>query len=136
MSDRPDHPLRPDLHAALERARQLYVTTERHDGSHSAVSPIWFMYDGETLCFTTGPTSWKAKRAAQGGTLHMRIGRKDGPYVKGTMALVRDPALADRMRPAYRRRYWLAWLGLICPSGARVTAGKTAIVRVTALTAG
>jgi hypothetical protein len=35
------------------------------------------------------------------------------------------------MRPIYRRRYWLAWLGLICPSGRRVAAGKALIVRVT-----
>jgi PPOX class probable F420-dependent enzyme len=131
MSDRSPHPFHPALHAALEGARQLYVATERKDGSRSAVAPIWFMYDGEALYFTTAPGSWKAKRAARGGVLHIRVGRSDGPYVKGTMALSRDPALAARMRPVYRRRYWLAWLGLICPSPARVAAGKTLLVRVT-----
>jgi hypothetical protein len=81
--------------------------------------------------FTTAPTSYKAKRAAAGRTLHVRIGRKDGPHVRGVMSLVRDPAIADRMRPLYRKRYWLAWLGLIAPSAARVAAGKSVIVRVT-----
>jgi PPOX class probable F420-dependent enzyme len=131
MSAPPQSPFRPDLHEALERARQLYVTTERKDGSPSAVSPIWFMYDSTAVYFTTAPGSFKAKRAARNGTLHVRIGRPDGPYWKGTMALVPDPALAERMRPIYRRRYWLAWLGLICPSGRRVAAGKALIVRVT-----
>ena len=120
-----------DLHRALTQARQLYVATERKDGSHSAVSPVWFMYDGSAVHFTTAPGSWKAKRAARGGTLHVWVGRKDGPYWTGTMTLQRDPALADRMRPVYRKRYWLAWLGLVCPSGARVTAGKSLIVSVT-----
>lgn len=119
-----------DLDAALRAARQLYVATERKDGSRSSVAPIWFFYDGEAVYFTTAPGSWKAKRAARGGTLHTRVGRKDGLYWRGTMSLVPDPALADRMRPVYRRRYWLAWLGLICPSGAQVAAGKSTIVRV------
>jgi len=130
MSTPPKSPFRSDLHQALEHARQLYVATERKDGSRGTVSPIWFMYDGTAVYFTTAPGSFKAKRAARGGTLHVRIGRKDGPYWRGTMALVADPALADRMRPVYRSRYWLAWLGLICPSGARVAAGKSLIVRV------
>jgi len=120
-----------DLHRALEQARQLYVATERKDGSRSTLSPVWFMYDGSAVHFTTAPGSWKAKRAARGGTLHVWIGRKDGPYWTGVMTLQRDPVLADRMRPVYRKRYWLAWLGLVCPSGARVTAGKSLIVSVT-----
>ncbi|HWP66871.1 MAG TPA: hypothetical protein VNO26_13250 [Candidatus Limnocylindria bacterium] len=132
MTDSPPNGLFPEhLHRALSEARQLYVATERKDGTESAVSPIWFMYDGSAVYFTTAPGTWKAKRAARGGVLHVRVGRKDGPYWKGVMRLVRDPALAERMRPVYRRRYWLAWLGLVCPSGAQVAAGKSVIVRVT-----
>lgn len=119
-----------DLHRALTQARQLYVATERKDGSRSTVSPVWFMYDGSAVHFTTAPGSWKARRAAHGGTLHVWVGRKDGPYWTGVMTLGRDPALAERMRPVYRKRYWLAWLGLVCPSGARVTAGKSLVVSV------
>lgn len=133
MSAPPRSPFPADLHTALERARQLYVATERQNGSQSSVTPIWFMYDGTAVYFTTAPGSWKAKRAARGGPLHVRIGRRDGPYWKGTMGLRTDPALAERMRPVYRRRYWLAWLGLICPSGASVAAGKTCIVQVVPL---
>ena len=129
--DRPRSAFRPDLHQALEQARQLYVATERQDGTLSSVSPVWFMYDGDAVYFTTAPTSFKAKRAAKGRTLHVRIGRKDGPHFQGPMSLVRDPAVAERMRPLYRRRYWLAWLGLITPSAARIAAGKSVIVRVT-----
>ena len=131
MNATPKRPFPRELHDVLLQAHQLYVATERKDGSRSAVAPIWFMYDGEAVYFTTAPGSWKAKRAARGGALHVRVGRKDGPYWKGTMTLERDPALAARMRPAYRRRYWIAWLGLFCPSPARVAAGRSLIVRVT-----
>ena len=125
-----------DLHRELTQARQLYVATERKDGSRSTVSPVWFMYDGSAVHFTTAPGSWKAKRAARGGTLHVWVGRKDGPYFPGVMTLRRDPALAERMRPVYRKRYWLAWLGLVCPSGARVRAGKSLVVSVRPRTSG
>jgi hypothetical protein len=131
MSAPPHSPFPPEVHRALEENRQLYVATERKDGSRSAVSPIWFMYDGAALYFTTAPGSFKAKRAARGSILHVHVGRANGPYFRGIMAALRDPALAARMRLVYRRRYWLAWLGLVCPSPARVTAGKTLIVRVT-----
>jgi hypothetical protein len=131
MSAPPENPFPRALHDALEAARELHVATERKDGSRSAVAPIWFMYDGGAVYFTTAPGSWKARRAARGGVLHVHVGRKDGPYWKGTMTLERDPALAERMRPVYRRRYWIAWLGFFCPSAARVAAGKSLIVRVT-----
>jgi len=131
MNAPPKSPFPRALHDALAEARRLHVATERKDGSRSAVAPVWFMYDGEAVYFTTAPGSWKAKRAARGGALHVHVGRKDGPYWKGTMTLERDPALAERMRPVYRRRYWIAWLGFFCPSGARVAAGKSLIVRVT-----
>ena len=128
-------PFPEDLHRALGEARQLYVATERKDGSLSKVAPVWFMYDGDAVHFTTAPGSWKAKRAARGGTLHVWVGRKDGRFWKGRMTVQRDPDLADRMRPVYRKRYWLAWLGLICPSGASVRAGKSLIVSVTPIAA-
>ena len=70
------------------------------------------MFDGEALYFTTAPGTWKAKRAARGGVMHVHAGRRGGVYLRGRMTLLRDPAVAARMRPVYRRRYWLAWLGL------------------------
>ena len=130
MNDRPLPSFTPDQAAALERARQLYVATERADGTRSGVSPIWFMHDGGALYFTTAPGTWKAKRAARGGIVHVHVGRPDGIYLRGRMTLLSDPAVAARMRPVYRRRYWLAWLGLFCPSPERVGAGKTVIIRV------
>ena len=125
MSAPPQSPFRPDLHQALERARQLYVTTERKDGTQSTVSPIWFMYDGDAVYFTTAPGSFKAKRIAKGRPLTIHVGTEDGPVVVGKAEKVTDPAYIDKMGAAYDKKYWISWMGFFRPRGDRVTSGKT-----------
>jgi hypothetical protein len=120
-----------DVRAALGAAKNLYVATERRDGSRSEAAPIWFMADEDALWFTTVPSSWKARRVRLGRPLHVHVGTRTGPYFKGRGTLVTDPAVAARMAPVYAERYWLAWLGFFRPDPARVRAGKTVIVRVT-----
>lgn len=115
---------------ALSGAKNLYVATERKDGSRSDAAPIWFMADDDALWFTTVPTSWKAKRVRLGRPLHVHVGARSGPYFKGRGTVVTDPAVAARMAPVYRRRYWLAWLGFFRPDPERVRSGRTVIVRV------
>src|SRR4030095_17221786 len=56
----------PDVVKALETSKNLYVATQRKDGSQSAKAPIWFMYDGNAVYFATAPESHKAKRIEQG----------------------------------------------------------------------
>jgi hypothetical protein len=119
------------VRAALATAKNLYVATERKDGSRSDAAPIWFMADDDGVWFTTVPTSWKAKRVRLGRPLHVHVGSRTGPYFKGRGNLVTDPGVAARMAPVYSSRYWLAWLGLFRPNPERVRAGKTLIVRVT-----
>ena len=54
----------PDVVKALETSKNLYVATKRKDGTQSAKAPIWFMYDGNAVYFSTAPESHKAKRIA------------------------------------------------------------------------
>jgi hypothetical protein len=125
----------PDVSTALRTAKNLYVATERKDGSHSEVSPIWFMFDGEALYFTTVPSSYKAKRTQLGRPLHIWVGSKDGPYFTGLGEVSTDPQLAERMAPVYDEKYWISWLGFFRPRPDRVADGKTVIIRVTPLDA-
>lgn len=118
------------VRTALATARNLYVATERKDGSRSDATPIWFMLDEDAVWFTTVPSSWKAKRVRLGRPLHVHVGSRTGPYFKGRGTLVTDPAVAARMAPVYAARYWLAWLGFFRPNPTRVRDGKTVIVRV------
>ena len=116
---------------ALRGAKQIWVATRRADGSASKAVPVWFMFDGDAIWFTTGPASHKARRVARGSPLLVWVGRPDGPHVEARAELVRDPAVADRMAPVYDRKYWISWLGFFRPRASRVGAGQTVIVKAT-----
>jgi len=120
----------PDVDSALKTASHLYVGTRRKDGSQSKIVPIWFMYDGQAIYFTTTPGSHKAKRIAKGSPLLVWVGSENGPHFEAKAELVRDPAVADKMAPVYNQKYWIAWLGFFRPNPDRVRAGKTLIVKV------
>jgi PPOX class probable F420-dependent enzyme len=120
-----------DVDRALRSAKNIYVATRRADGSPSKVVPVWFMYDGESICFSTAPDSYKARRIKRGSPLLVWVGAPDGPHLVGRAEVVTDPDLAARMAPVYSRKYWIAWLGLFRPNPDRVRAGKTVIIRVT-----
>ena len=123
--------LPPATVAALESASAIYVATQRASGERSDARPIWFIYDGGKIFFTTSPDSWKAKRIARGSPLYIWVGDEDGPFLTGTAEAVTDPALIDRMGEAYGKKYWIAWLGLFRPRSSRVTEGKTKAYLVT-----
>ena len=119
-----------DVVKALETSKNLYVATRRKDGSMSAKAPIWFMYDGNAVYFSTAPESHKAKRIAKGSPLYVWVGSENGPHFVGNAEIVRDPAVAAMMAPAYDQKYWISWLGFFRPRPERVQAGKTVIVKV------
>ena len=115
----------PATKELLQSSSYIYTATQRKNGEVSASVPIWFMYDGDKIFFTTGPESWKAKRIARGSPLIINVGSQDGPKLVGKATKVTDPAVVDRMGQAYSSKYWIAWLGLFRPRSDRVTAGKT-----------
>ncbi len=110
----------------LRTSDYIYTATRRKNGERSSLAPVWFYYsDGDELFFTTSPTSWKAKRLANGSPLFVWVGEKDGPHLIGEAREVTDPALIDRMGDAYNDKYWMAWLGFFRPRSGRVSEGKT-----------
>jgi PPOX class probable F420-dependent enzyme len=121
----------PTVAEALRTSKQLYVATKRKDGTQSSVAPIWFMFDGDAVYFTTGPDSHKAKRIAAGSPVLVWVGAESGPHFVGKGEIVRDPAVAEKMAPVYDRKYWISWLGFFRPRPDRVRDGKTVIVKVT-----
>ena len=121
----------PQVEEALKTAKNLYVATKRKDGTQSARAPIWFMYDGNAVYFSTAPESHKAKRIAKGSPVFVWVGAENGPHFVGKGELVRDPAVAAMMAPVYDKKYWISWLGFFRPRPDRVRDGKTVIVKVT-----
>ncbi len=120
----------PGVANALRSSKHIYVATKRADGTPSKVVPVWFMFDGDAVYFSTGPQSHKAKRIAKGSPLLVWVGTADGPHFVGPAELIRDPDVAARMAPAYDQKYWISWLGLFRPRPDRVRDGKTVIVKV------
>lgn len=115
----------PKTKELLQSSSYIYTATQRKSGETSESVPIWFMWDGARIFFTTGPESWKAKRIARGSPLFINVGTKDGPKLRGKASKVTDPVLIDRMGQAYSDKYWIAWMGLFRPRSERVTSGKT-----------
>jgi len=124
-------PFPSDVARALEQSQYLYVATKRKDGSESSRAPIWFMIDGDAIYFTTGPDTHKAKRISRGSPVFVWVGAKDGPHFVGKGEILRDPAVAAKMAPAYDKKYWISWVGFFRPRPERVRDGKTVIVKVT-----
>ena len=123
-------PFAPAVAEALRTAKQIWVATRRTDGTASKAVPVWFTVDGDALYFSTGPGSHKSRRIARGSPLLVWVGRADGPHFVGRAELIRDPAVAARMAPAYDGKYWISWLGFFRPRAERVREGKTVIVKV------
>jgi len=126
----------PDVQEALKTSKQLYVATRRADGSTSQMAPIWFMFDGDAVYFTTTPDSHKAKRIAKGSPVLVWVGSSQGPHFVGHGEVLHDPAQAERMAPVYDQKYWISWLGFFRPRADRIRDGSTVIVRVTPVAGG
>ena len=124
-------PLDEGIVNALKTESYIYVATQRLNGEWSTAAPVWFMYDGEGLYFTTAPSSHKAHRIHRGRPVKIWVGSKDGPSFEGKAQFVKDGALAERMGKVYSDKYWIAWLGFFRPRPARVGSGKTLLVKVT-----
>lgn len=119
-----------DVVEALGRAKKLYVATRRKDGAPSRRVPVWFMWDGDALYFTSQSGAHKVRRIERGSPLLVAVGAPDGPGFEAPAEVLRDPDLAARMAPVYNRRYWIARLGFFRPRPELVRDGKTVIVRV------
>ena len=120
-----------DVAKALESSQNLYVATKRKNGTESSRAPIWFMYDGSAVYFTTRPDSHKAKRIANGSPVLVWVGSENGPHFVGKGEILHDPAIAAKMAPVYDQKYWISWVGFFRPRPDRVRDGKTVIVKVT-----
>ena len=121
----------PDFAVQLTRSKEIYVATQRKDGTRSQVVPVWFGLMDNAIWFTTSPGSHKGRRIKHGSPLFVSVEGKDGPFVLAKAEVVKDPAVAERLGEIYSKKYWIAWLGLFRPSRARVESGKVLLIKVT-----
>ena len=121
----------PDFAARLATAKEIYVATQRKDGTRSAVVPVWFGLMDNAIWFTTGPDSHKVKRLKRGSPMFVSVEGKHGLFVTTKVEIIKDGALADRLGEIYSKKYWIAWLGFFRPSRARNDSGKTVLLKLT-----
>ena len=121
----------PELHAALETARYIYLTTYSQAGTPGTV-PTWCWLHEDALYFTTQRASLKARRIKHNGRVTVRIGTKDGPAFEGRAEWVDDrPDLEAAILRAYRGKYWILvplWMGRYIRKG--LAARTSVLIRI------
>lgn len=104
----------------LDRARYVSFTSHKRNGE--AVSlPVWIVPFEGGYAFTTDPGAYKVKRILNDPKVSLRACSVRGKVTQGATefhgtAEYVDPATADRVNRAIRRKYWFAYRVLIAPS--------------------
>lgn len=115
----------------LADAKEIYVATQRKDGTRSRAVPVWFGVMDGSLWFTTSPDTYKGKRIRRGSPVFVSVSGKDGPFVAMKAEIVQDGEAAEKLGKLYEKKYWIAWLGFFRPRKERVLSGQTLLIRLT-----
>ncbi len=114
----------------LQDSKQIYVATQRKDGTRSAASPVWFGIIDNQIWFATKVGSHKAGRVKRGSPLFVSVSGKEGPFVKTRAEIVKDGAVADQLGQIYAQKYWMAWVGLHRPSRQKIESGEDVLIHL------
>jgi hypothetical protein len=102
--------LSPAIDRALRDSTYVYIQSERKGGDFSKPAEIWYFYDQNAVIVGTRPTSWRVRRIKAGrARARIAVGKADGPTFEATGALVKDPALEQRMMEEFARKYPEGW---------------------------
>lgn len=97
---------------ALETSPYVYIASQRKDGTFGSAAEIWFMYDQGAVWMASPPTAWRVKRIQAGrSTARIAVGSKTGPTFTARGALVRDPAVYERLYATFAKKYPDRWPG-------------------------
>ncbi len=118
------------IRAALERSKRIYLTTYGRSGKSGTV-PVWFLWTGDALFFTTRRASLKARRIGATGRASVHVGRADGPRFEAMAEFTDDPAVRSLILATYPRRYRLGWLAIGRGIKRRTQSGESVIVKLT-----
>jgi hypothetical protein len=121
----------PEFLSQLQHGKEIYVATQRKDGTRSAAAPVWFGVMDDTIWFATRTGSYKAKRVRRGSPVFVSVSGKDGPFIETKAEIVKDGTLADRLGTIYAQKYWRAWLGMFRPGHEKIAAGKDVLIHLT-----
>lgn len=115
----------------LAHAKEIYVATQRQDGTQSNAAPVWFGVLDNAIYFATKPDNNKARRIGRGSPAWVSAQGKHGPFIKLRAEIVKDPVRADRLGEIYDKKYWIAWAGFFRPSAGKIADGSNVLIRLT-----
>jgi PPOX class probable F420-dependent enzyme len=122
----------PDIEAALQTAKYIYLTTYSTAGKPGTV-PVWCWPHDGAVYFTTQRASLKARRIRDTGRATVHVATKDGPAFDGRAEWVDGrPDLEGALLDAYRRKYPLLvplWMGRRIRKG--LAAQTSVLIRIT-----
>lgn len=120
-----------DFVKRLTEVGEIYVGTQRKDGSRSSVVPVWFAHVDGAIWFSTKPSSIKARRVKGGSPMYVSATGPKGPFIETKAEVANDPEMAARIGQIYSDKYWLAWIGYQRPSRERLEAGEIILLKLT-----
>lgn len=124
--------LTPEVEKALREATYVYVQSERKTGEWSKPAEIWFHFEDGKVYVGTRPTSWRVRRIGWKRTkARVAVGKPDGPAFEATAALVKDPALEERLMADYAKKYPEGWAKFEAAFRDGFKSGERVIVRYT-----
>ena len=89
----------------LKALRSIWISTTRPDGRPHAV-PVWFVWDGAGIYFTTPRDTQKANNLAHQPWIVVHAGDGDDVIIlEGPSAIVTDQEELNRVDDAYRDKY-------------------------------
>ena len=101
----------PALEHALETEPLCYITTWDAKGKPGTVE-IWFTWVDRKLYISTGGESLKVRKLRVTPRARVTIGSRKGPWVEGPVRILKDQATAERVAPAFLKKYkgkWETW---------------------------
>jgi len=102
--------LSTEIEKALQESPYVYIQSERKSGQLGRPAEIWFFYEGGAVYVGTRPESWRVRRIKAGRTkARIAVGKSDGAAFEATGAVVRDPALEQRLQETFAKKYPEGW---------------------------
>jgi hypothetical protein len=102
--------LSPELTKALADAKYVYIQSERKSGELGKPAEIWFFAENGVVYVGTRPTSYRVRRIKAGRTkARIAVGSTSGPSFEATGAIVKDPALEERLMADFAKKYPDGW---------------------------
>jgi hypothetical protein len=99
--------------ARLEKAKFVYISSTRKDGTLGSPAEIWFAVIDGAVWVASAPDAWRVKRIRWGRPqAKIAIGSEDGPSLRATGQIVQDPDLYRRFCDQLGTKYpdrWPRW---------------------------